>query len=66
MATYYIGADVHNNSIEMAIMNRKKIVRHSVLMVMSWVLNYLGLRLVSIEEGKLCDTLDFNISATRL
>ncbi len=26
MATYYIGADVHNNSIEMAIMNRKKIV----------------------------------------
>ena len=26
MATYYIGADVHSNSIEMAIQNRKKIV----------------------------------------
>jgi len=24
MATYYIGADVHSNSIEMAVMNRKK------------------------------------------
>jgi len=27
MATYYIGADVHSNSIEMAIFNRKKIVQ---------------------------------------
>jgi hypothetical protein len=27
MATYYIGADVHSNSIEMAIINRKKIVQ---------------------------------------
>jgi len=27
MATYYIGADVHSNSIEMANINRKKIVK---------------------------------------
>ena len=56
MATYYIGADVHSNNIEMAILHRKKIVqRYSVpanITAVTQVLDALkGKKHMAIEEG---------------
>ena len=56
MAIYYIGVDVHSNSIEMAILNRKKIVRRytipASISAMAQVLNSLqGKKHIAIEEG---------------
>lgn len=66
MATYYIGADVHCNNIEIAIMNRKKIVqRYSVpssVPAVSQVLDsYNGKKYMAIEEGPMSGWLYRNL-----
>jgi transposase len=66
MATYYIGADVHSNNIEMAILNRKKIIgRYSVRTSVSAVLEVLetlsGKKHIAIEEGPMSGWLYRNI-----
>lgn len=66
MATYYIGADVHSNSIEMAIMNRKKIVkRYTVPTSISAVAQVLdslsGKKYIAIEEGPMSGWLYRNL-----
>jgi len=66
MATYYIGADVHCNNIELAIMNRKRIVqRYSVpsnISAVSEVLDSLtGKKYMAIEEGPMSGWLYRNL-----
>lgn len=66
MATYYIGADVHSNSIEMAILNRKKIVKRytipAAITAMAQVLDSLqGKKYVAIEEGPMAGWLYRNL-----
>ncbi len=66
MATYYIGADVHSNSIEMAVMNRKKIVnRYTIptsISAAAQVLDSLsGKKYIAIEEGPMSGWLYRNL-----
>lgn len=66
MATYYIGADVHSNNIEMAIQNRKKIVKRytipASIPAVSQVLDSLqGKKLMAIEEGPMAGWLYRNL-----
>ena len=66
MATYYIGADVHCNNIELAIMNRKRIVqRYSVPTNISAVCEVLdslkGKKYMAIEEGPMAGWLYRNL-----
>lgn len=66
MATYYIGADVHSNSIEMAIYNRKKIVqRYTIPASISAVAQVLeslkGKKYMAIEEGPMSGWLYRNL-----
>ena len=66
MATYYIGADVHSNSIEMAIMNRRKIVeRYTLPTTISAVAGVLqslqGQKYMAIEEGPMSGWLYRNL-----
>ena len=66
MTTYYIGADVHCNNIEMAIMNRKRIIkRYSVpanISAVSQVLDTLnGKKYLAIEEGPMSGWLYRNL-----
>ena len=67
MSTYYIGADVHSNSTELAIEKRKKIVaRYSVPTTIPAISNVLdslqGKRHVAIEEGPMAGWLYRNLS----
>ncbi|HEW79473.1 MAG TPA: hypothetical protein ENH34_05885 [Phycisphaerales bacterium] len=64
--TYYIGADVHSNSIEMAIQNRKKIVKRytipASISAASQVLDSLqGKKHMAIEEGPMAGWLYRNL-----
>ena len=64
--TYYIGADVHSNSIEMAIQNRKKIVKRytipASISAAAQVLNSLqGEKHMAIEEGPMAGWLYRNL-----
>ena len=66
MATYYIGADVHCNNIEIAIMNRNKITkRYSVptnISAVSQVLDSLnGKKYLAVEEGPMSGWLYRNL-----
>jgi len=66
MTTYYIGADVHCNNLEIAIMNRKKIIqRYSVptnITAASQVLDsYTGKKYMVIEEGPMAGWLYRNL-----
>ncbi|OHB84964.1 MAG: hypothetical protein A2Z38_12235 [Planctomycetes bacterium RBG_19FT_COMBO_48_8] len=66
MATYYIGADVHSNNIEMAIFNRKKIVqRYTIpasISAAAQVLDSLnGKKYMAIEEGPMSGWLYRNL-----
>lgn len=66
MATYYIGADVHNNSIEMAIMNRRKIVKRytipTSISAAAQILDSLpGKKYIAIEEGPMSGWLYRNL-----
>jgi transposase len=66
MATYYIGADVHNNSIEMAISNRKNIVqRYTIPASISAAAQVLGSmngkKYMAIEEGPMSGWLYRNL-----
>ena len=66
MATYYIGADIHNNSIEMAIMNRRKIVKRytipTSISAAAQVLDSLpGKKYIAIEEGPMSGWLYRNL-----
>lgn len=66
MATYYIGADVHNNSIEMAIFNRKTIVqRYTIPASISAAAQVLGSmngkKYMAIEEGPMSGWLYRNL-----
>ena len=66
MATYYIGADVHSNSIEMAIFNRKKIVQRyttpACISAVAQVLESLkGKKYMAIEEGPMSGWLYRNL-----
>jgi transposase len=67
MATYYIGADVHNNNTELAIEQRGKIVtRYSVpttIPAISTVLNSLqGKKIFAMEEGPMAGWLYRNLN----
>lgn len=66
MTTYYIGADVHCNNIELAIMNKKRIVqRYSIptkISAISDVLDSLtGKKHMAIEEGPMSGWLYRNL-----
>jgi len=66
MATYYIGADVHSNSIEMAIFNRKKIIkRYTIPARISAAAEILeslkGKKYMAIEEGPMSGWLYRNL-----
>ena len=66
MATYYIGADVHSNSIEIAIRTRKEVVkRYSIppsIQAAAEVLSSLeGKRHMAIEEGPMAGWLYRNL-----
>ena len=66
MASYYIGADVHSNSIEMAIMNRRKIVkRYTIPTSISSAIGVLdslpGRKYLAIEEGPMSGWLYRNL-----
>ncbi len=66
MATYYIGADVHSNNIEIAIQSRKKIVkRYTVPAGISAVVQVLdslpGKKHMAIEEGPMAGWLYRNL-----
>lgn len=66
MKTYYIGADVHCNNIEMAIMDRNKIIkRYSVpasISAVSQVLDSLnGRKYLAVEEGPMSGWLYRNL-----
>jgi hypothetical protein len=63
---YYIGADVHSNSIELAIQNRRKIVgRYSVPATISAAAEVLdslhGKKYMAIEEGPMSGWLYRNL-----
>ena len=67
MATYYIGADVHSNNIEMAIFHREKIVqRYTIparLSAVAQVLDALkGKKYMVIEEGPMSGWLYRNLN----
>jgi transposase len=67
MATYYIGADVHNNSTELAIEKRGKIVaRYSVPTSIPAIANVLdslqGKKHLAIEEGPMAGWLYRNLN----
>jgi transposase len=67
MSTYYIGADVHSNSTELAIENRGKIVaRYSVPTSIPAIANVLnmfqGKKYMAIEEGPMSGWLYRNLS----
>jgi transposase len=66
MATYYIGADVHSNSIEMAIRNHKRTVkRYAVPATISAVAQVLdslpGKKYMAVEEGPMAGWLYRNL-----
>lgn len=66
MTTYYIGADVHSNNIELAIMNRKKIIqRYSVPANISAITDVLdslnGKKYLAVEEGPMSGWLYRNL-----
>jgi transposase len=66
MTTYYIGADVHCNNIEMAIMNRKRIIkRYSVPANISAIIQVLdtlnGKKYLAVEEGPMSGWLYRNL-----
>lgn len=66
MATYYIGADVHCNNLEMAIMNRGKLVKRYTLptsiSAAAGVLDALsGKKHIAIEEGPMSGWLYRNL-----
>jgi transposase len=66
MATYYIGADVHSNSIEMAIQTRKRIVKRYTtparISSVAEVLDSLqGKKYMAIEEGPMSGWLYRNL-----
>jgi transposase len=66
MTTYYIGADVHSNSIEMAILKRKKIVKRykipATIYAASQVLDSLGpKKYIAVEEGPMAGWLYRNL-----
>ena len=68
MATYYIGADVHSNNIEMSIFNRKKIVqRYTIPARISAAAEILeslkGKKYMAIEEGPMSGWLYRNLRA---
>ncbi len=67
MATYYIGADVHSNSTELAIESRKKIVAtYSVPTTIPAISNVLdslqGQKHLTIEEGPMAGWLYRNLN----
>lgn len=67
MSTYYIGADVHNNSTELAIGKRGKIVaRYNVPTSISAILNILdslqGKKYLAVEEGPMSGWLSRNLN----
>ena len=66
MATYYIGADVHSNNIELAIMNRKQIIKRyslpsSISAVCEVLDSYKGKKYIAIEEGPMAGWLYRNL-----
>jgi transposase len=66
MSTHYIGADVHNNNIEMAVQNRKKIIKRyaipASISAMVQVLDSLpGKKYMAIEEGPMAGWLYRNL-----
>ena len=68
MSTYYIGADVHSNSTELAIENRGKIVaRYSVPTSIPAITNVLdmfqGKKYIAVEEGPMSGWLYRNLSS---
>ena len=68
MSTYYIGADVHSNSTELAIENRGKIVaRYSVPTSIPAIVNILnafqGKKYIAVEEGPMSGWLYRNLSS---
>ena len=68
MSTYYIGADVHNNSTELAIEKRGKIVaRYSVPTSIPAIINVLdslqGKKYLAVEEGPMSGWLHRNLNA---
>ena len=68
MATYYIGADVHSNSIEMAILNRKEIIKRYTIpariTAAAEILESLhGKKYMAIEEGPMSGWLYRNLRA---
>ena len=68
MSTYYIGADVHSNSTELAIENRGKIVaRYSVPTSIPAITNVLdmfqGTKYIAVEEGPMSGWLYRNLSS---
>ena len=67
MSTYYIGADVHSNSTELAIENRGKIVaRYSVPTSIPAITNVLdmfqGKKYIAVEEGPMSGWLYRNLA----
>ena len=67
MSTYYIGADVHNNSTELAIEKRNKIIaRYSVPTTIPAISNVLdslqGKKYLAIEEGPMAGWLYRNLN----
>jgi len=67
MSTYYIGADVHNNSTELAIEKRNKIVaRYSVPTTIPAISNVLdslqGKKYLAVEEGPMVGWLYRNLN----
>lgn len=66
MATYYIGADVHSNSIEMAILYRKKIVKRytipaGITAMTEALASVPGKKHIAIEEGPMSGWLYRNL-----
>lgn len=67
MSTYYIGADVHNNSTELAIEKRNRIIaRYSVPTTIPAISNVLdslqGRKYLAVEEGPMAGWLYRNLS----
>jgi len=67
MSTYYIGADVHNNSTELAIEKRNKVIaRYSVPTTIPAISNVLeslqGKKYLAIEEGPMAGWLYRNLN----
>jgi transposase len=66
MKTYYIGADVHSNNIELAIMNHKQIIKRyslppSISAVCEVLDSYKGKKYIAIEEGPMSGWLYRNL-----